>query len=161
MGEKALKKDQKKYHKNRQALTCDMALGCSTNTVLHLLAIANEAGVPLDLNLFNEISEKTPNLCHLAPAASLSRTLANSPKRSAKTNTISSAVPSMTSMSLCPTPTWCSANMFSTIPIANTSRRTASTDSISLSATLPKSLCSNKRIPSANAPLSVLSSCSA
>ena len=52
----------------RNALTCDMALGCSTNTVLHLLAIAHEAGVPLDLNLFNEISEKTPNLCHLAPA---------------------------------------------------------------------------------------------
>ncbi|MBQ8068867.1 MAG: dihydroxy-acid dehydratase [Solobacterium sp.] len=52
----------------RNALTCDMALGCSTNTVLHLLAIANEAGVDLDLNLFNEISAKTPNLCHLAPA---------------------------------------------------------------------------------------------
>ena len=52
----------------RNALTCDMALGCSTNTVLHLLAIAHEAGVPLDLDLFNEISEKTPNLCHLAPA---------------------------------------------------------------------------------------------
>jgi len=52
----------------RNALTCDMALGCSTNTVLHLLAIANEAGVPLDLDLFNEISEITPNLCHLAPA---------------------------------------------------------------------------------------------
>ena len=52
----------------RNALTCDMALGCSTNTVLHLLAIANEAGVDLDLNLFNEVSAKTPNLCHLAPA---------------------------------------------------------------------------------------------
>ena len=52
----------------RNALACDMALGCSTNTVLHLLAIANEAGVPVDLNLFNEISSKTPNLCHLAPA---------------------------------------------------------------------------------------------
>ena len=52
----------------RNALTCDMALGCSTNTVLHLLAIAYEAGVPIDLNLFNEISAKTPNLCHLAPA---------------------------------------------------------------------------------------------
>ena len=52
----------------RNALTCDMALGCSTNTVLHLLAIAHEAGVPLDLKLFNEISAKTPNLCHLAPA---------------------------------------------------------------------------------------------
>ena len=45
-----------------------MALGCSTNTVLHLLAIAQEAGCPVDLALFNEISEKTPNLCHLAPA---------------------------------------------------------------------------------------------
>ena len=52
----------------RNALTCDMALGCSTNTVLHLLAIAYEAGVPIDLKLFNEISAKTPNLCHLAPA---------------------------------------------------------------------------------------------
>ena len=52
----------------RNALTCDMALGCSTNTVLHLLAIAHEAGVPLDLKLFNEISAATPNLCHLAPA---------------------------------------------------------------------------------------------
>ena len=52
----------------RNALTCDMALGCSTNTVLHLLAIAYEAGVPIDLKLFNEISAQTPNLCHLAPA---------------------------------------------------------------------------------------------
>lgn len=52
----------------RNALTCDMALGCSTNTVLHLLAIANEAGVEADLRMFNEVSEKTPNLCHLAPA---------------------------------------------------------------------------------------------
>ena len=52
----------------RNALTCDMALGCSTNPVLHLLAIAKEAGVPVDLKLFNEISAKTPNLCHLAPA---------------------------------------------------------------------------------------------
>ena len=52
----------------RNALTCDMALGCSTNTVLHLLAIAHEAGIPLDLKLFNEISARTPNLCHLAPA---------------------------------------------------------------------------------------------
>ena len=52
----------------RNALTCDMALGCSTNTVLHLLAIAHEAGVDMDLALFNEISAKTPNLCHLAPA---------------------------------------------------------------------------------------------
>ena len=52
----------------RNALTCDMALGCSTNTVLHLLAIAQEAGCPINLALFNEISAKTPNLCHLAPA---------------------------------------------------------------------------------------------
>lgn len=50
------------------ALACDMALGCSSNSVLHLLAIANEAGVPLDLELFNKMSEKVPNLCHLAPA---------------------------------------------------------------------------------------------
>ncbi|QAT41808.1 dihydroxy-acid dehydratase [Aminipila luticellarii] len=50
------------------ALRCDMALGCSSNSVLHLLAIANEAGVPLDLKRFNKESEKTPNLCHLAPA---------------------------------------------------------------------------------------------
>lgn len=52
----------------KNALTCDMALGCSSNSVLHLLAIANEAGVPLDLKMFNQTSEKTPNLCHLAPA---------------------------------------------------------------------------------------------
>ncbi len=52
----------------RNALACDMALGCSSNSVLHLLAIANEAGCPLDLKMFNEMSEKTPNLCHLAPA---------------------------------------------------------------------------------------------
>lgn len=52
----------------RNAIVCDMALGCSTNTVLHLLAIASEAGLDVDLNLFNEISEKVPNLCHLAPA---------------------------------------------------------------------------------------------
>ena len=50
------------------ALTTDMALGCSTNSALHLLAIAHEAGVALDLHMINEISEKTPNLCHLAPA---------------------------------------------------------------------------------------------
>lgn len=52
----------------RNALACDMALGCSSNSVLHLLAIAHEAGVELNLELFNEMSEKTPNLCHLAPA---------------------------------------------------------------------------------------------
>lgn len=50
------------------ALTTDMALGCSTNSVLHLTAIANELGIKLDLKRINEISEKTPNLCHLAPA---------------------------------------------------------------------------------------------
>lgn len=50
------------------ALTVDMALGCSSNSLLHLLAIAAEAGVKLDLKLVNTISEKTPNLCHLAPA---------------------------------------------------------------------------------------------
>lgn len=50
------------------ALTVDMALGCSTNSVLHLLAIANEAGVKLNLELINDISARTPNLCHLAPA---------------------------------------------------------------------------------------------
>lgn len=54
----------------RNALACDMALGCSSNSVLHLLAIANEAGVHLDLNIFNEFSAKVPNLCHLAPAGS-------------------------------------------------------------------------------------------
>ena len=50
------------------ALATDMALGCSTNSVLHLLAIANEAGVPMDLKMINDISSKTPNFCHLAPA---------------------------------------------------------------------------------------------
>ena len=52
----------------KNALTCDMALGCSSNSVLHLLAIANEAGVDLNLEIFNEFSAKVPNLCHLAPA---------------------------------------------------------------------------------------------
>lgn len=50
------------------ALTADMALGCSTNSMLHLPAIANECGVPFDLDVANQISAKTPNLCHLAPA---------------------------------------------------------------------------------------------
>ncbi len=50
------------------ALTADMALGCSTNSMLHLPAIANECGVEFSLDLANEISERTPNLCHLAPA---------------------------------------------------------------------------------------------
>ena len=52
----------------KNALTVDMALGCSTNTVLHLAAIAHEAGIEYDLSMINEISERTPNLCKLAPA---------------------------------------------------------------------------------------------
>ena len=52
----------------RNALTADMALGCSTNSMLHLPAIANECGVDLNLDIANEISARTPNLCHLAPA---------------------------------------------------------------------------------------------
>ncbi len=50
------------------ALTVDMALGCSTNTMLHIPAIAHEAGIKINLDTSNEISERTPNLCHLAPA---------------------------------------------------------------------------------------------
>lgn len=50
------------------ALTVDMALGCSTNTMLHLPAIAHECGIEISLDIANSISEKTPNLCHLAPA---------------------------------------------------------------------------------------------
>jgi dihydroxy-acid dehydratase len=52
----------------RNALTVDMALGCSTNSVLHLFAVANERSIALDLKLINEISGRTPNLCRLAPA---------------------------------------------------------------------------------------------
>ncbi len=52
----------------RNAIAADMALGCSTNSMLHLPAIAHECGIDLDLELVNEISEKTPNICHLAPA---------------------------------------------------------------------------------------------
>ena len=52
----------------RNGLACDMALGCSSNTVLHLLAIAKEAHVDIDLDVINEVSQKTPNLCKLAPA---------------------------------------------------------------------------------------------
>ena len=52
----------------KNGLAADMALGCSTNTMLHLPAIAHEAGVELDLRMVNGISDKTPNLCHLAPA---------------------------------------------------------------------------------------------
>lgn len=50
------------------ALTVDMALGCSTNSMLHLPAVAYEAGIPLNLDIANELSARTPNLCHLAPA---------------------------------------------------------------------------------------------
>ncbi len=57
--------NEKSFH---NALTVDMALGCSTNTMLHLPAIAHEAGVKIDLDMANAISSKTPNLCHLAPA---------------------------------------------------------------------------------------------
>ena len=53
----------------KNALTVDMALGCSTNSVLHLTAIANEARVEMNLDIINEISSKTPNLCKLAPAS--------------------------------------------------------------------------------------------
>ena len=56
---------EKAFH---NALTADMALGCSTNSMLHLPAIANECGVKINLDIANEISAKTPNLCHLAPA---------------------------------------------------------------------------------------------
>ncbi|MCF0106233.1 MAG: dihydroxy-acid dehydratase [Holdemanella sp.] len=52
----------------QNALTADMALGCSTNSMLHLPAIANECGIEINLDMANKISEKTPNLCHLAPA---------------------------------------------------------------------------------------------
>lgn len=50
------------------ALTIDMALGCSTNSMLHLPAIAHEAGIDINLDIANKISDKVPNLCHLAPA---------------------------------------------------------------------------------------------
>ena len=56
---------EKAFH---NALTADMALGCSTNSMLHLPAIANECGVKINLDIANEISAKTPNLCHLTPA---------------------------------------------------------------------------------------------
>ena len=52
----------------RNAITMDMAIGCSTNSVLHLIAIASEAGVNIDLNLFNEVSAITPHLCKISPA---------------------------------------------------------------------------------------------
>lgn len=56
---------EKAFH---NALSADMALGCSTNSMLHLPAIANECKITIDLDIVNEISSKTPNLCHLAPA---------------------------------------------------------------------------------------------
>lgn len=59
--------NEKAFH---NSLTVDMALGCSTNTMLHLPAVAHEAGVHINLDMANEISAKTPNLCHLAPAGS-------------------------------------------------------------------------------------------
>jgi len=52
----------------RNAITMDMAIGCSTNSVLHLMAIANEAGVNIDLDLFNEVSATTPHLCKISPS---------------------------------------------------------------------------------------------
>ena len=52
----------------KNAIAVDMALGCSTNTVLHIPAVAHEAGIRLNIDLFNTISEKTPNICHLSPA---------------------------------------------------------------------------------------------
>jgi dihydroxy-acid dehydratase len=52
----------------KNALAVDMALGCSTNTALHIPAIAHEAGIKLDLDIFNETSKKTPHICHLSPA---------------------------------------------------------------------------------------------
>ena len=55
-------------HAFMNALTVDMALGCSTNSMLHLPAIAHECGIEIDLDIANAMSEKTPNLCHLAPA---------------------------------------------------------------------------------------------
>ncbi len=56
------------YDAFMNAMTMDMALGCSTNTMLHIPAIAHECGLDIDINIANEISERTPNLCHLAPA---------------------------------------------------------------------------------------------
>ena len=59
------------YRKNirpRDIMTADMALGCSTNSMLHLPAIANECGIKIDLDMVNKISARTPNICHLAPA---------------------------------------------------------------------------------------------
>ena len=68
-----LRKDLRPHHiltpqAFENALATDMALGCSSNSVLHLLAIAHEAGVALDLETINKVSARTPNLCHLAPA---------------------------------------------------------------------------------------------
>jgi dihydroxy-acid dehydratase len=54
----------------QNAMTMDMALGCSTNSMLHIPAIAHECGIEIDMHMANEISEKTPNLCHLSPVGS-------------------------------------------------------------------------------------------
>ncbi len=56
------------YEAFENALTMDMALGCSTNSMLHLPAIAHECGIELNMDIANDISEKVPNVCHLAPA---------------------------------------------------------------------------------------------
>ncbi|MDI6704359.1 MAG: dihydroxy-acid dehydratase [bacterium] len=61
-------KDIMTSHAFQNAITVDMALGCSTNTILHVPAIAKEVGIELNLDIFNEISDRTPHLCNLAPA---------------------------------------------------------------------------------------------
>ena len=61
-------RDIKTAYAFENALTADMALGCSTNSMLHLPAIANECGIKIDLDMVNQISARTPNICHLAPA---------------------------------------------------------------------------------------------
>lgn len=63
-----LPRDIATFEAFQNALTVDMALGCSTNTILHVPAIAHEAGIDLNLELLNEISNKTPHICHLSPA---------------------------------------------------------------------------------------------
>ena len=66
--EQILPRDIMTYEAFQNALCVDMALGCSTNSMLHLPAIAHECGIDINLDIANEISAKTPNLCHLAPA---------------------------------------------------------------------------------------------
>ena len=65
-----LPRDIMKEEAFMNAMTMDMALGCSTNSMLHLPAIAHECGIKLDMHLANEVSERTPNLCHLSPVGS-------------------------------------------------------------------------------------------